>query len=234
MAIRRCWPGTSCPRISATSATIPMWRCELLLSLANVTQSAIMDTPAPVESVLRHSAGVDFIPSNIGLSGVEWSLFNTMNREFVLRECLAPQKFRYDDILIDCMPSLGMMTIDARAVAEALRSGIGQKLWVFDTEIPFSVRAAGCSVEFKSIFAHDKSGKPPAENPGYSDFPNHPFQVRLDADMDELVQSVKNLKYNGGDVPPFTAAQLLLRPHDLVAFGGDLWQIPQKIGFRDQ
>ena len=168
-----------------------MWRCELLLSLANVMQSAIMDTPAPVESVLRHSAGVDFIPSNIGLSGVEWSLFSTMNREFVLRECLVPQKFRYDDILIDCMPSLGMMTIDARAVAEALRSGIGQKLWVFDTEIPFSVRAAGCSVEGKSIFAHDKSGKPPAKNPGYSDFPNHPFQVRLDADMDELVQSVK-------------------------------------------
>ena len=188
---------------------------ELPLSLANVMQSALMDAPAPLENVLRHSEGVDFIPPNIELSGVEWSLFNAMSREFVLRECLAPQKSRYDYILIDCMPSLGMMTINAltaadsviiptqpsflstkgiglllgsvakvkrqinpklnidgilltmvdnrtnnaRAVAEALRSGIGQKLRVFDTEIPFSVRAAECSVEGKSIFAHDKGGK---------------------------------------------------------------------------
>ena len=50
-------------------------------------------------------------------------------------------------------------TNNARAVAETLRSGIGQNLRVFDTEIPFSVRAAECSIEGKSIFAHDKGGK---------------------------------------------------------------------------
>ena len=78
---------------------------ELPLSLANIMQSAIMESPVSVENLLQHSEGVDFIPSNIELSGVEWSLFNAMSREFVLRECLAPQKSRYDYILIDCMPN---------------------------------------------------------------------------------------------------------------------------------
>ena len=188
---------------------------ELPLSLANVMQSAIVDSPMPLENVFRRSEGVDFIPSNIELSGVELSLFNAMSREYVLRECLFGYKSDYDYIFIDCMPSLGMMTINAltaadsviiptqpnflstkginlllgsiskvkrqlnpqlkidgilltmvdsrtnnaKAVAEALRSGVGQKLRVFDTEIPFSVRAAECSVEGKSIFAYDKGGK---------------------------------------------------------------------------
>lgn len=188
---------------------------ELSLSLASVMRAEILDGPAPLEDTILHSEGVDLVPSNIELSGVEMSLFNAMSRESILRECLAEQKSRYDYILIDCMPSLGMMTINAltaadsviiptqpnflstkginlllgsiskvkrqlnpalkidgilltmvdsrtnnaRAVMDALRSGIGQNLRVFDTEIPFSVRAAECSVEGKSIFAHDKSGK---------------------------------------------------------------------------
>ena len=93
---------------------------ELPLSLANIMQSAILDTPAPMESVLQHSEGVDFIPSNIELSGMELTLFNAMSREYVLRECLSKYRSNYDYILIDCMPSLGMMTINALTAADSV------------------------------------------------------------------------------------------------------------------
>ena len=65
-------------------------------------------------------------------------------------------KLKIDGILLTMVDN---RTNNAREVGEALRSGIGQKLRVFDTEIPFSVRATECSVEGKSIFAHDKGGK---------------------------------------------------------------------------
>jgi chromosome partitioning protein len=61
---------------------------------------------------------VDFLPANIELSGLEVSLVNVMSREYVLREALWPLRERYDHILIDCMPSLGMMTINALAASD--------------------------------------------------------------------------------------------------------------------
>ncbi len=154
------------------------------------------------------------VPSNIGLSSFEVSLVNTMSREFVLRSYLGTVKRDYDYVLIDCMPSLGMLTINALAAADSVLipcqanylstkglklllgsvakvrrqinpllkiDGIlltmvdnrtnnaksiiaalrqtGRDLRVLNTEIPFSVRAAECSVEGKSIFAHDSKGK---------------------------------------------------------------------------
>jgi chromosome partitioning protein len=170
-------------------------------------------TPAD-KGILRDMEGVDLVPSNIDLSSFEVSLVNTMSREFVLRSYLGAVKGNYDYVLIDCMPSLGMMTINALAAADSVLipcqanylstkglkllmgsvakvrrqinpslkiDGIlltmvdnrtnnakaiiaslrqmGTNLRVLDTEIPFSVRAAECSVEGKSIFTHDAKGK---------------------------------------------------------------------------
>ena len=164
--------------------------------------------------ILKNIEGVDLVPSNIGLSSFEVSLVNTMSREFVLRSYLGTVKRDYDYVLIDCMPSLGMLTINALAAADSVLipcqanylstkglklllgsvakvrrqinpllkiDGIlltmvdsrtnnaksiiaalrqtGRDLRVLNTEVPFSVRAAECSVEGKSIFAHDSKGK---------------------------------------------------------------------------
>lgn len=70
------------------------------------------------EAILRHDEGVDLIPSNIELATMEVSLVNAMSREYIIKECLSSLKNDYDYILIDCMPSLGMITINALASAD--------------------------------------------------------------------------------------------------------------------
>lgn len=59
------------------------------------------------------------IPSNISLAGLEVSLVNTMNRERILKQFLEPLRERYDYIFLDCMPSLGTLTVNALAASDA-------------------------------------------------------------------------------------------------------------------
>lgn len=70
------------------------------------------------EGVLHHEEGVDLMPSNIELSGLEVSLVNAMSRETILKQYIDTVKKEYDFILLDCMPSLGMLTVNALAAAD--------------------------------------------------------------------------------------------------------------------
>lgn len=74
----------------------------------------------PGEGILHHEEGVDLVPANIQLSGLEVSLVNTMSRETILRQYLDTVKQNYDFILLDCMPSLGMLTVNALAAADTV------------------------------------------------------------------------------------------------------------------
>lgn len=189
---------------------------ELSVTLSTVIQSVILDQPMePGQGIIAHKEGIDLMPANIELSGMEMSLFNTMSREHVLKCYLDTVKKDYEYILIDCMPSLGMMTVNAltaadsvmmpcqpnflsakglnlllhsvsrvkkrinpalqidgilltmvdqrtnnaKSVISSLREGVGERINVFDTMIPYSVRAAECGVLGESIFEHDKNGK---------------------------------------------------------------------------
>lgn len=189
---------------------------DLELTLSDLLNGTISENPVALDEVLIHQReGIDLIPSNISLAGLEVSLVNTMNRERILKQFLEPLRERYDYILLDCMPSLGMLTVNALAASDAtlvpvqanylsakgleqLLSTINQvkrqinpklciegilitmvdartnyakdisnlirntycnKITVFKTEIPRSVRAAETSAEGKSIFAYDPSGK---------------------------------------------------------------------------
>ena len=74
----------------------------------------------PTEGILHHEEGIDLMPGNIELSGLEVSLVNVMSRETVLRSYIEIVREDYDYILIDCMPSLGMITINALACADSI------------------------------------------------------------------------------------------------------------------
>ena len=71
------------------------------------------------EGILHQTEGIDLIPANISLAGLEVALVNTMNRERILKQFLEPVKGNYDYVLLDCMPSLGMLTVNALAAADA-------------------------------------------------------------------------------------------------------------------
>ena len=82
-----------------------------------------IDSPEDLElhldrAVLHTSSGLDLIPANIELAGLEVSLVNCMNREKMLKQVLESAKHDYDFILLDCTPSLGMLTVNALAAAD--------------------------------------------------------------------------------------------------------------------
>ena len=188
---------------------------ELDTTITTLMQATVDDRVLPDGYGIIHSnEGVDLIPANIELAAFDVGLTSVLSREYVLRQTLEPLRAHYDRILIDCMPSLGMTTINALTAADSViipsqpsylsTKGLGQlmgtiakvrrqlnpglqidgvlltmvdnrtnnakqiiaslrqmedRLNMFNTEIPFSVRAAETSIEGKSIFAHDGRGK---------------------------------------------------------------------------
>lgn len=72
----------------------------------------------PQDGILHHTEGVDLMPSSIELSGLEMRMVNAMSREFALRTYLSEVKPSYDVVVLDCPPTLGMMTINALAAAD--------------------------------------------------------------------------------------------------------------------
>ena len=88
-------------------------------TLATVLGHIIMDEQLiPGEGIIHHEEGVDLLPANIELAGLETTLVNAMSRELFLREYLKSVQSDYDVILLDCCPSLGMLTINALAAAD--------------------------------------------------------------------------------------------------------------------
>ena len=91
------------------------------VTLATVMDAVIEDRPLEKGAgILHHSEGVDILPSNIELSGMETGLFNVMSREYVLKNAIDGMRKSYDYILIDCMPSLSMVTLNALSAADSV------------------------------------------------------------------------------------------------------------------
>lgn len=92
-----------------------------LITLATLIENYIYSKEMNVkDSILHHKENVDLIPSDLGLSAQEIPLLNTMKREEVLKNCIKELKSDYDYILIDCMPSLGILTINALACSDSV------------------------------------------------------------------------------------------------------------------
>ena len=93
----------------------------LPITLSDVMGKILTDEPINIsEGILHHAEGVDIMPADIQLSGMEVSLVNAMSRETILRQYINAVKDKYSHILIDCQPSLGMLTVNALAAANRI------------------------------------------------------------------------------------------------------------------
>ncbi|MCD7888204.1 MAG: ParA family protein [Clostridiales bacterium] len=92
---------------------------DLPVTLSDLMAKVLQYEASPLGSGHRHHPeGVDLMPASIELAGMEVSLVNAMSRETTLRQYLDTVRYQYDHILLDCMPSLGMLTINALAAAD--------------------------------------------------------------------------------------------------------------------
>lgn len=189
---------------------------EIEITIATIMVDVIEDRLSEAnKGILHHKEQVDLLPANIELSGIEVSLVNVMSRETVLKRYIDRMRPNYDFIIIDCMPSLGMVTINtlvsadtvlipvqaaylpvkglqqliktigkvhrqlnpqldimgilltmvdyrtnfAKGISTKLQGSYGDKVKIFASHIPQSVRMAESTAEGKSIFQHDPKGK---------------------------------------------------------------------------
>ena len=94
---------------------------ELQNTIGTLMSDTIYDNDVNAENaILHHKEGIDLIPANLDLSAIEFSLVNAMSREFTLKNSIRDIKDNYDYVLIDCMPSLGMITINALACSDKI------------------------------------------------------------------------------------------------------------------
>ena len=186
---------------------------KLEVTLATVMANIINDEEMEKGyGILEHEEGISLMPGNIELSGLEVSLVNAMSREFVLKTYVESMREFYDYILIDCMPSLGMITVNsltaadsvlipvqaaylpvkgleqlitticrvkkhlnpsirfegilismlnartnyAKDIMELINEYYGDSVPIFESKIPFSVKASETSAAGVSIFSLDK------------------------------------------------------------------------------
>ena len=91
------------------------------ITLATKLTDVINETMnGPMVGVLHHEEDVDLVPANLELSAMEFNLVNTISRETALRNYLSEMNGKYDYVLIDCMPSLDMVTINALSAADSV------------------------------------------------------------------------------------------------------------------
>nr|WP_330388229.1 AAA family ATPase [Butyrivibrio sp. INlla18] len=91
------------------------------VTLATLMTRVVNEEELHVEdAILHHEEGIDLIPANIELSALEVSMVNVMSRETILRQLIEEIKDSYDYCILDCMPSLGMVTINALACADSV------------------------------------------------------------------------------------------------------------------
>ena len=118
---KRIWPIDADPQGSLTASLGYEEPDDLRITLATIMMDVINEEEINLEDgILHHQENVDLLPANIELSTLEVTMGNVMSREMIMKEYIDTIRSRYDYILIDCLPSLGMMTINALVSSDSV------------------------------------------------------------------------------------------------------------------
>ena len=109
------------PQASLTISLGVLKPDDLSVTLSTLMGRVLEESPInPTEAILHHEEGVDLLPANIYLAGTELRLMSAMSRETILRQVLEPLRKQYDHILLDCMPSLALLTVNSMTAADRI------------------------------------------------------------------------------------------------------------------
>jgi chromosome partitioning protein len=90
-------------------------------SLSHTTYEVLLGEISAREAIAHTEvSGLNMIPANINLSGVDIDLVNQEGKEFSLKRAIAPLRSEYDFIIIDCPPSLGLLTLNALSASDGV------------------------------------------------------------------------------------------------------------------
>lgn len=163
-------------------------------TIANLMQNVMEDNDIPEDhQYIYHHIGkdgnvLDFIPCSMELSAIDVSLVNAVCRESVLKSILSELSCDYDYIIIDCSPSLGMLTINALVAAQS----------VIVPVTPEYLSAKGLEILLKNIVRVKRKINPALELEGIL-FTMYKDRMRLTQTVDEIVSQTY-----GNTVPIFT------------------------------
>ncbi len=150
-------------------------------TIAILMQHMMEDTELPKEYVFhqqRNGISLDCIPCCLELSAIEVSLVNTVCRESILKGILQEQKHKYDYIIVDCSPSLGMLTINALAAAQS----------VIIPVTPEYLSAKGLEILLKNILRVKRKINPSLEIEGIL-FTMYKERMRLTQTVEEIIRN---------------------------------------------
>ena len=109
-----------CDSQGSLTASLGFRKPSLLEPSIATVMASIIEEDEVQDPILHHREGVDLVPANETLKGVELALVNVMSRELILKEYVSGLRPDYDYIILDCAPSLGLMTINALACADSV------------------------------------------------------------------------------------------------------------------
>ena len=102
------------PQPDELPITLPIIMSDVINNGGRVENSELLQR----REYILHAQGMDFVPSSIDLTGIENILINTMSRENILKKIVGFIKDDYDFVLLDCMPSLNFVTVNALNAAD--------------------------------------------------------------------------------------------------------------------
>lgn len=96
------------------------YQTDNLKQIAELFIKEINEEEYDIRDYILSKGKLEYIPAGIELSGMEMTLINQMSREYILKRILARVKDEYDYVIIDCMPSLGLLIINALSASNSV------------------------------------------------------------------------------------------------------------------
>ena len=167
-----------------------------ILTLANLMEQAINDKTIDASKViLHHEENVDLIPSNLDLSAISFALISAISRERIMQNCIKDIKEKYDYVLIDCSPSLDMITLNALSCADKVIIPVQTQYLAAKAMTQFELDDLKLLHEFESHIEHSEIYEETLYNKSFQKQESLENKVMTNILVHDLIEVMEFLPY---------------------------------------